>query len=565
MSRNNNNRDNAGGSSNPNDDDFMDDIELQREAVATEAALRSDIISLISRLIQSGEVRVLPGSAPHDSSDDDLDEDYGGFLNRHSLRPHKVVGSPDTSIIDGSDFKQQILQHSGRLELKEQSHFKHKDFLHNLAKREHGLSGGRSFSASDKCQISSNLIPNTTELVRLYKQKAFCGVYSEDGNVFLTASQDHNVRIYDSSGDSLEEIKKIGARDVGWSIIDTAFSPDGRMFIYSSWSDYVHICNIRGDHEIHKALDMNPRNDRFCCFSLEFTKDNREFIGGANDGCLYIYDLETEQRVSRIEAHDDDVDSVALADSTSQIIYSGGDDGLIKVWDRRTLDESCPVAVGVLAGHTDGITYIDSKGDARYLLSNSKDQSMKLWDIRCFSTKDAQEQTKQAVSNQTWDYRWQKFPHKVQYREKTVEGDTSLMTYCGHSVLNTLIRCHFSPLETTAQQYVYTGCATGNIVIYDVLTGEKVQVLKGHTSCCRDVSWHPHLPIIMSASWDCSIRRSYVKSQQEDSDLSSSDTDDDEEEKTPSGGKWSRRKGGRLRQLRNSFTRPRSRRNEYSH
>lgn len=27
------------------------------------------------------------------------------------------------------------------------------------------------------------------------------------------------------------------ARDVGWSILDTAFSPDGRYVVYSSWSE----------------------------------------------------------------------------------------------------------------------------------------------------------------------------------------------------------------------------------------------------------------------------------------------------------------------------------------
>ena len=31
------------------------------------------------------------------------------------------------------------------------------------------------------------------------------------------------------------------------------------------------------------------------------------------------------------------------------------------MWDRRTLHQDNPVEVGALAGHTDGITYIDSK------------------------------------------------------------------------------------------------------------------------------------------------------------------------------------------------------------
>ena len=59
--------------------------------------------------------------------------------------------------------------------------------------------------------------------------------------------------------------------DIGWSIIDTDYSPDQRWLIYSSWSDYgnlpyfipiyynfylVHFCNIHGDFEIHDALDF---------------------------------------------------------------------------------------------------------------------------------------------------------------------------------------------------------------------------------------------------------------------------------------------------------------------
>lgn len=41
---------------------------------------------------------------------------------------------------------------------------------------------------------------------------------------------------------------------------------------------------------------------------------------------------------------------MAFADSTSQIVYSGGDDGVVKVWDRRTLFETDPQPVGMLGG-----------------------------------------------------------------------------------------------------------------------------------------------------------------------------------------------------------------------
>jgi WD repeat-containing protein 23 len=33
-------------------------------------------------------------------------------------------------------------------------------------------------------------------------------------------------------------------------------------------------------------------------------------------------------------------------------------------------------------GHTEGITYVSPKGDGRYVISNGKDQKLRLWDLR---------------------------------------------------------------------------------------------------------------------------------------------------------------------------------------
>lgn len=52
----------------------------------------------------------------------------------------------------------------------------------------------------------------------------------------------------------------------------------------------------------------------------------------------------------------------------------------------------------------------------------------------------------------------------VNKQKRRLTGDTSLMTYRGHSVLQTLIRCHFSPEISTGQKYIYTGCAQGRVV-----------------------------------------------------------------------------------------------------
>lgn len=82
---------------------------------------------------------------------------------------------------------------------------------------------------------------------------------------------------------------------------------------------------------------------------------------------------------------------------------------------------------------------------------------MKLWDIR--KMKSQEQCPKIAKSMILWDYRYQQCPTKSQ---RIDPQDMSLMTYAGHRVLRTLVRCYFSP-EYTGQKYLYTGSQDGCI------------------------------------------------------------------------------------------------------
>ncbi|XP_071577844.1 DDB1- and CUL4-associated factor 11 [Temnothorax nylanderi] len=360
------------------------------------------------------------------------------------------------------------------------------------------------FSVNEKCRISNSLLPNKQRFIQEYGSKVFCGSYSKDGEFFVTATQDKWLYIYRTRNGNFTLYSRMQAHDVGWSVLDIAFSPNGEHFAYSSWADCLYQCNVSGDSL--DTLPLSPGVRRFCVFSVAFSSDGTEILGGANDQCLYVYDLECQQRILRFEGHEEDVNSVTFADDSSQIFYSASDDGLCKVWDRRMVNESNPRAVGVLAGHRDGITYIDSRGDSRYFITNSKDQSIKLWDTRVFSSCRAQQNVRQLIERQDWDYRWQPVPQRL-WERGFLEGDTSVMTYYGHSVRKTLIRCRFSPPDNTGQRYICTGDSTGRFIIYDLLTGKLVRKIRGHTGCVRDVSWHPLDYNLITSSWDGKISK----------------------------------------------------------
>lgn len=265
-----------------------------------------------------------------------------------------------------------------------------------------------NLTKSYRSYIASKHLPSTKQHVERFDQRVFCGFYSKNGHIFLSAAQDFRIRLYDTRSDIFKLIRNVSARDVGWSILDLDLSPDGALFAYTSWSDYINLCSVN-DANYHETMRLSSSERIFGLFSIKFSHDGHEILGGANNGNVYIYNREIGTRTHRIKCHPDDINTVGLADSSSSIFFTGSDDGFVKVWDRRTLNDTSPAPVGCFVGHRDGIVYIDPRGDGRHLISNSKDQSIKLWDMRKFCPADQLPESIEFI-NADWDYRWQDVP-----------------------------------------------------------------------------------------------------------------------------------------------------------
>ncbi|XP_048336142.1 LEC14B protein isoform X2 [Ziziphus jujuba] len=379
-----------------------------------------------------------------------------------------------------------------------------------LAGRECNYSGRGRFSSADCCHLLSKYLPvNGPWLVDQMNSRAYVSQFSADGSLFVAAFQGSHIRIYNvENGWKVQ--KNILAKSLRWTITDTSLSPDQRYLVYSSMSPIIHIVNVGSAEteslanvtEIHDGLDFSSDGNggsSFGIFSVKFSTDGRELVAGSSDDSIYVYDLEANRLSLRILAHWSDVNTVCFADESGHLIYSGSDDTFCKVWDRRCLDANGKPA-GVLMGHLEGISFIDSRGDGRYFISNGKDQAIKLWDIRRMSTSGS---STPGYRNYEWDYRWMDYP--PQSKDLKHPCDRSVATYRGHSVLRTLIRCYFSPEYSTGQKYIYTGSHNSCVYIYDLVSGAQVATLKHHKSPVRDCSWHPYYPMLVSSSWDGDI------------------------------------------------------------
>ncbi|CAI9107946.1 OLC1v1007432C1 [Oldenlandia corymbosa var. corymbosa] len=376
-----------------------------------------------------------------------------------------------------------------------------------LAGREANYSGRGRFTTADRCHVLSKFLPvHGPWVVDQMTTRGYVSQFSADGSLFVAAFQGSHIRIYDVER-GWKVRKNILAQSLRWTITDTSLSPDQRHLVYATMSPIVHIVNIGSATtdslanvtEIHEGLDFSDEDNggySFGIFSVKFSSDGREIVAGSSDDAIYVYDLEANKLTLRISAHASDVNTVCFADESSHLIFSGSDDNLCKVWDRRCFRAKGKPA-GILIGHLEGITFIDSRGDGRYLISNGKDQTIKLWDIRKMSSNTP---SSGGSRNYDWDYRWMEYPSQA--RELKHPGDQSVSTFRGHSVLRTLIRCYFSPEYSTGQKYIYTGSYDACVYVYDLVTGAEVAKLQYHTSTIRDCSWHPNYPMLVSSSWD---------------------------------------------------------------
>ncbi|XP_027156471.1 LEC14B protein [Coffea eugenioides] len=384
--------------------------------------------------------------------------------------------------------------------------------LKMLAGREANFSGRGRFSTADRCHVLSKYLPvNGPWVVDQMNTRAYVSQFSADGSLFVAAFQGSHIRIYNvERGWKVQ--KNILARSLRWTVTDTSLSPDQRNLAYATMSPIVHIVNVGSTTteslanvtEIHDGLDFSDEDNggySFGIFSVKFSTDGREVVAGSSDNAIYVYDLEANKLTLRISAHTSDVNTVCFADESGHLIFSGSDDNLCKVWDRRCFRAKGKPA-GVLIGHLEGITFLDSRGDGRYFISNGKDQTIKLWDIRKMSPNSPRDH---GFRNSQWDYRWMDYP--PQARELKHPGDQSVATYRGHSVLRTLIRCYFSPDHSTGQKYIYTGSYDSCVYVYDLVTGAQVAKLQYHKSAIRDCSWHPNYPMLVSSSWDGDVAK----------------------------------------------------------
>lgn len=258
-------------------------------------------------------------------------------------------------------------------------------------------------------------------------------------------------KVFDPEFKNVLELKahKNGILDIWWSQ-DTS-----KMYSWSA-DKTISIWDLVEGKRIKKYKDHEGIVNSVQCAK----RDENIFVSTSDDCTVKLFDERVKEAIDTVTLSYQA--TTACFNDSCETIFYGGLDNQVKAWNLKSDDKT----EYTLLGHTDTITGVAVSRNGKYLLSNSMDKSLKMWDISPF----------------------------------VVGGYRCIRSFYGHShnFEKNLLRCAWSKDDS----WVSAGSSDNFTYIWNSESGENVEKLGGHHGSVNDVSFHPEFNIIASASSD---------------------------------------------------------------
>merc|ERR1711939_1065832 len=135
-------------------------------------------------------------------------------------------------------------------------------------------------------------------------------------------------------------------------------------------------------------------------------------------------------------------------------VYAGGIDNAVKLWDLRRSETTL-----TLTGHSDTVTGLRLSPDGTHILSNSMDNTLRIWDTRPYAS---------------------------------MSRCVKVLTGHIHTFETNLLKCDWSPDGSR----VSAGSGDHLVYVWDVASRQILYKLPGHHGSVNEVVFHPTDPII---------------------------------------------------------------------
>eukprot|EP00808_Paulinella_micropora_P008835 g29089.t1 len=284
----------------------------------------------------------------------------------------------------------------------------------------------------------------------------FAAKFNHEGTHLASGGHDRLVYLWHTYGDCDNTSVLKGHQN---SILDLWWGQDGDLLFTASADKSGLVYDLTTGERTKKFRQQNAAVN-----CVTGNRRGRQLVATGSDDCTaLIYDL--RQRLACYKMKNDyQVLSTQFSDDSSQLFVAGIDDA-IQCYELRT-----EKVLYTFEGHSDAVTGIRLSPDGSYLLSTSRDNTMRSWDVRPFVSR--------------------------QQREK----GRAVAIYQGHccDVQNNLLRCAWSADGSK----VTSGSADYFVYIWDAKSTKILYKLPGHRGSVNAVDFHPQEPIILSGASD---------------------------------------------------------------
>jgi WD40 repeat protein len=186
-------------------------------------------------------------------------------------------------------------------------------------------------------------------------------VFSPDGSQLATLGEDDTARIWDSTGQQLAELK--GHQGYVSSVV---FSPDGSQLATRGADGTARIWDSAG-----KSL-AELKGHQGAVWSVVFSPDGSQLATNSADGTARIWDS-VGQQLAELKGHQAGVNGVVFSPDGSQLATSGAD-GTARIWD------SAGQQLAELKGHQGRVNSVVFSPDGSQLATSGADGTARIWD-----------------------------------------------------------------------------------------------------------------------------------------------------------------------------------------
>ncbi|KAL1934483.1 hypothetical protein VTP01DRAFT_6665 [Rhizomucor pusillus] len=322
-------------------------------------------------------------------------------------------------------------------------------------------SATRTRSSTTSSHSAIVVLPNHAfKKLTAHDTEVYCVQASSTGRFFATGGTDKKIKLFDAETGNPSMILS-GALQ---TITSVSFSSTDDMVLGTSTDNAARIWNLSTGRIRHTLTGHIGK-----VFAGKFTNDSKRVVSGSHDRTLKLWDLQRGYCMRTIFTFSS-CNDLALVDVDGHTVVSGHLDNSLRLWDTRTGN-----GIKEMAGmHTGQITSVSVAPGASNVLTNSRDNTLKIIDLRMYDV------------------------------VATFQADT-YRNGCNWS------RACFSP----DSQYVAAGSADGTLHVWNALTRRLERTIKEHSGVVCGVSWSSTGNVLYTAEtnkvvcmWDTSLQGS---------------------------------------------------------